>query len=85
MLELDKWLWESYQPTVMGRDSPHLTREELEKVMEWKITRGKFRPLMRLIKQNDPSTVKCVRVCWPYACVCMFLHVFACVCLRLPA
>ncbi|EGD75658.1 hypothetical protein PTSG_07776 [Salpingoeca rosetta] len=57
LLELDAWMWTDLRPAAMKRDKPHVTKPELEKIMEWKITRGKFRPLMRLVKQNDEQLV----------------------------
>ena len=39
---LDEWVWRDLVATVRARDAPHLTYEELCKLMEWKITRGKW-------------------------------------------
>jgi len=35
-----------------------LTKDELVQVMQWKLTRGKMRPLMNLVRSNDPATVQ---------------------------
>ena len=38
----------------------HLTLSDLERVMEWKLTRGKMRPLMGRVKGNKPDLVESV-------------------------
>jgi hypothetical protein len=35
-----------------------LTKDELVQVMQWKLTRGKMRPLMNLVRGNDAATVQ---------------------------
>ncbi len=35
-----------------------LTKAELVQVMQWKLTRGKMRPLMNLVRGNDAATVE---------------------------
>ena len=37
---------------------PHLIHNELVQLMEWKINRGKFRPLMKVVASNSEESVK---------------------------
>lgn len=59
LLELDAFLFSSL-PTIArsGRDPSHLRLDELAKVMKWKLTRGKFRPLQKLVESNAPKDVQ---------------------------
>jgi hypothetical protein len=43
---------------VRKRSPPQLTRAELSRVMAWKLLRGKFRPLQKLVDSNSESDVK---------------------------
>nr|XP_033818445.1 uncharacterized protein LOC117368823 [Geotrypetes seraphini] len=60
---LDKWYQEELSAIVMGRQEKYLTRDELMKLMEWKLTRGKFRPrLQQMVATNPSETVEsCTR------------------------
>eukprot|EP01041_Mallomonas_annulata_P005325 gene5325-10649_t len=56
---LDKWWREDYKPLVTSRTPQYITIDELERIMQWKISRGKDRPmLLGLIKQNTPNEVQ---------------------------
>eukprot|EP00640_Fibrocapsa_japonica_P005129 CAMPEP_0113936432 /NCGR_PEP_ID=MMETSP1339-20121228/3347_1 /TAXON_ID=94617 /ORGANISM="Fibrocapsa japonica" /LENGTH=203 /DNA_ID=CAMNT_0000938905 /DNA_START=25 /DNA_END=633 /DNA_ORIENTATION=+ /assembly_acc=CAM_ASM_000762 len=57
--ELDHW-WTTVLPqAIRARNpAPYLTLDELSNVMAWKLRKGKFRPLMRLIRQNTESQVQ---------------------------
>ncbi|XP_022778355.1 uncharacterized protein LOC111319895 [Stylophora pistillata] len=51
------------------RSEKYLTHEELTKLMEWKLTRGKFRPrLTQLVQTNTSETVKEV-TCNAFKCL----------------
>ncbi|XP_047143966.1 uncharacterized protein LOC124817662 isoform X1 [Hydra vulgaris] len=56
LVNLDSWFH-----NVLGNElqkNQHLTKEQLVKVMEWKLTKGIFRPsLQNLIKENDSNSV----------------------------
>uniref|UniRef100_A0AAQ4S0E0 Zgc:112496 n=1 Tax=Gasterosteus aculeatus aculeatus TaxID=481459 RepID=A0AAQ4S0E0_GASAC len=43
LLHLDKWYQEELPKLISGRPDKHVTQSELVKLMEWKLTRGKFR------------------------------------------
>ncbi|GMH37318.1 hypothetical protein BSKO_05191 [Bryopsis sp. KO-2023] len=42
--DLDVWFFDTFTPEVRSRAPPHVTRDELVKVVEWKLKREKFRP-----------------------------------------
>ncbi|XP_029179388.2 uncharacterized protein LOC114946908 isoform X1 [Acropora millepora] len=59
LLELDHWFQHELPQEVSRRSERLLTQEELIKLMDWKLTRGKFRPrLTQLVKTNSDETVK---------------------------
>ncbi|XP_068161902.1 uncharacterized protein zgc:112496 [Antennarius striatus] len=59
LLSLDKWYQEDLPELISSRSDKHLTLSELVKMMEWKLTRGKFRPrLQQLVESNSEETVK---------------------------
>ncbi|XP_006005583.1 uncharacterized protein ZGC:112496 isoform X2 [Latimeria chalumnae] len=60
---LDKWYQEELPATIMQRPEKFLTHEEVVKLMEWKLMRGKFRPrLQQMVASNPSSTVEaCTR------------------------
>ena len=44
---------------VFARSPPHLIKPELERIMEWKLKRGKFRPgLLKLVQSNSAEMVE---------------------------
>lgn len=63
LLILDKWYQEELPSVIAGRSDKYVTHSELVKLMEWKLTRGKFRPrLQQLVASNSEVTVeKCSR------------------------
>lgn len=63
LLDLDKWYQEELPTHISSRAQKHVTHSELVKLMEWKLTRGKFRPrLQQLVASNSEDTVeKCSR------------------------
>ncbi|XP_034049870.1 uncharacterized protein zgc:112496 [Thalassophryne amazonica] len=63
LLILDKWYQEELPAVISSRSDKYVTRSELMKLMEWKLTRGKFRPrLQQLVASNSEDTVeKCSR------------------------
>ncbi|XP_061561387.1 uncharacterized protein zgc:112496 [Phycodurus eques] len=63
LLQLDKWYQEELPAVISGRCDKHVTLSEVVKLMEWKLTRGKFRPrLQQLVSSNSEETVdKCSR------------------------
>ncbi|XP_053132627.1 uncharacterized protein LOC128336657 [Hemicordylus capensis] len=59
LIALDRWYQEELPGSVTGRKEKYLTREELVKLMEWKLARGKFRPrLQQLVATNSSETVE---------------------------
>lgn len=63
LLTLDKWYQDELPATISNRSERHVTHLELVKLMEWKLTRGKFRPrLQQLVASNSEDSVeKCSR------------------------
>ncbi|XP_047485857.1 uncharacterized protein LOC125036941 [Penaeus chinensis] len=56
---LDKWYQEELGKAVASRSPPHMIRQELVRLMDWKLSRGKFRPrLIQLSESNEESLVK---------------------------
>ncbi|KAJ8399820.1 hypothetical protein AAFF_G00405500 [Aldrovandia affinis] len=59
LLPLDKWYQEELPAAIAGRCERFLTQPELVKLMEWKLTRGKFRPrLQQMVASNPSETVE---------------------------
>lgn len=59
LLSLDKWYQEELPKLISARSQRYITRDELSKLMEWKLTRGKFRPrLQQLIGSNSEEAVQ---------------------------
>ncbi|KAF5903987.1 uncharacterized protein DAT39_006277, partial [Clarias magur] len=58
LLELEKWYQDELPTAILARTEHFLTQPELVKLMEWKLTRGKFRPqLKQLIGSNSEEAV----------------------------
>ncbi|CUA77482.1 hypothetical protein RSOLAG22IIIB_02497 [Rhizoctonia solani] len=56
---LDEWRLKELPGLVKSREPAFVDKPELQRLMEWKLTRGKFRPtLPSLIAQNTPAKVK---------------------------
>uniref|UniRef100_A0A8C6UFA6 Zgc:112496 n=1 Tax=Neogobius melanostomus TaxID=47308 RepID=A0A8C6UFA6_9GOBI len=59
LLTLDKWYQEELPATISNRSERYVTHSELVKLMEWKLTRGKFRPrLQQLVESNSEGSVE---------------------------
>ncbi|KAL8175432.1 UNVERIFIED_CONTAM: hypothetical protein K2H54_024876 [Gekko kuhli] len=59
LVTLDKWCQEELPAAIAERQARHLTREELLKLMDWKLSRGKFRPrLQQLVATNSSEAVE---------------------------
>lgn len=55
---LDRWYREDLPKAIEGRAEKHVTREELERLLAWKLARGRFRPrLQQLVATNPPEQV----------------------------
>lgn len=57
LVELDNYVHETLPELVRARSPPHLLHAELAQVMKWKLTRGKFRPLQKLVESNTSLSV----------------------------
>ena len=58
LLLLDKYWQHQLRKDVLSRaPSSHLKLDELSKVMQWKLMRGKARPLQKLVDSNAPPLV----------------------------
>jgi len=64
LIQLDKWLWNDLKKDVYDRydvqpdNGYYLTKEELSNIMKWKLLRGTFRPLQKLVDSNSVDSVK---------------------------
>ena len=58
LVALDKWWRHELAPAIKGRQRAHMTLAELSRVMKWKLTRGKMRPLQKLIDGNSEEDVQ---------------------------
>jgi hypothetical protein len=57
LVDLDRFLRNELPGLVLARSPPHLKHEEVAKIMKWKLTRGKMRPLQKLVESNSSSSV----------------------------
>lgn len=57
LLELDQFLHQSLPGLIRARNPPHIIHSELAQIMKWKLTRGKMRPLQKLVESNHAQTV----------------------------
>jgi hypothetical protein len=56
--ELDRWYRDELPAAIAGRETPHVTHDELVRVTEWKMARGIFRPRnLVLVRGNAPDAV----------------------------
>lgn len=64
LVELDNFWRKTFPATLQRRQSENkgndcwITKEELVQTMQWKLARGKMRPLMNLVRGNDSGTVE---------------------------
>ncbi|KAF2368294.1 DNA glycosylase [Trinorchestia longiramus] len=57
--KLDLWYQKELPDIIRSRKAPHLKHDELVKLMEWKLARGKFRPrLVDLVTSNPKDFVE---------------------------
>eukprot|EP00947_MAST-08B_sp_MAST-8B-sp1_P002571 g2571.t1 len=56
--KLDSFWREELPATINGREEAYVTRDELIRIFEWKITRGKFRPLRSAVESNASSSIE---------------------------
>ncbi len=56
LLCVDNWWRQSLPVLILSQG--YLTAPQLCQVMEWKLKRGKFRPLMGLVQSNKNETVE---------------------------
>eukprot|EP00117_Sycon_ciliatum_P035431 scpid100915/ scgid26864/ len=63
LLQLDNWYQNDLPGAVCSRSPAHVTHAEMAKLMQWKLTRGKFRPrLAQLIQENTSESIEtCTR------------------------
>ncbi|CCX29814.1 hypothetical protein FPQ18DRAFT_411630 [Pyronema domesticum] len=57
LTDLDPWRRHILPGLIASRTPPYMTKDELYKLMECKLKRGKSRPLLPLILRNAPSLV----------------------------
>ncbi|XP_064650335.1 uncharacterized protein LOC135501846 [Lineus longissimus] len=58
LLELDSWFQEELPKLMQRREEKYITHEEISKLMVWKLMRGKFRPrLTEMVQENKPEDV----------------------------
>ncbi|XP_066917325.1 uncharacterized protein [Clytia hemisphaerica] len=56
---LDEWFQNEFGKEIHERNPHHLVKEDLKKLMEWKLTRGKFRPrLTQMIAENKEEDIR---------------------------
>ncbi len=58
LVGLDSWWRNELAAAIKRRPAPHMTLGELSRVMKWKLTRGKMRPLQKLVDGNDDRDVQ---------------------------
>ena len=56
--EDDEWLRSTFRKEVLAGEDPHMSKDQLIRVMRWKLARGKFRPLMGRVKENSGVSVQ---------------------------
>ena len=59
--ELDHWYRNELPDLIINRPEPHITKDELIKIVERKLLLGKFRPgfINRVLKNSNETVVKC--------------------------
>jgi len=56
---LDRWYQDELPKEIASRSPKYISKEEITKLMRWKLMRGKFRPrLTELVQQNSEKEVK---------------------------
>jgi hypothetical protein len=63
----DSWWRHELLQSIKQRKPCHITKEELERVMRWKLARGKWRPLQNMVAENKAEdVVKCSTKAFTY-------------------
>jgi hypothetical protein len=57
LCELNRFWTTLYPKLVADREVKSIELSELSNIMKWKLSRGKMRPLQKLVDSNDPNTV----------------------------
>eukprot|EP01033_Poteriospumella_lacustris_P013402 gene13402-9597_t len=57
LLELDAFIHNELSSIAQQRSPPHFLHSEIAQVTKWKLTRGKFRPLQKMVEGNAASAV----------------------------
>lgn len=55
--DLDTWFFTELTPAVRSREPAHMTRDELVKLVQWKLKREKFRPRLLSYAQSQDEAV----------------------------
>ncbi|KAK7111669.1 uncharacterized protein [Littorina saxatilis] len=59
LISLDTWYQQELRQLISGRSEKFITHEELAKLMKWKLMRGKFRPrLQQMVEENSAESVE---------------------------
>eukprot|EP00736_Rhodelphis_marinus_P014379 Rmarinus@m.5217 len=53
--ELDDWYMDDLPLLIAARQPPLLKKEELSRLMKWKLTRGSFRPRLQQLVESNPA------------------------------
>lgn len=57
LIEIDHFIHHELPPLINARTPPYLQHSELAQLMKWKLTRGKSRPLQKLVESNTSVSV----------------------------
>ena len=57
LIDLDSFVYNELKEAALARTPPHMKLSELSDLMKWKLIRGKFRPLQKLVDSNSESAV----------------------------
>lgn len=55
--KLEKFIWYKFPKKVNSREPMFMKLKELSKIMKWKLSRGKFRPLQKMVDSNSEEDV----------------------------
>ncbi|KAK9811619.1 hypothetical protein WJX72_007087 [[Myrmecia] bisecta] len=59
LTDLERWFFEELPVAFVGRSPPYMTAAELVQLMDWKLTRGKWRPrLLDFVKAHSADIVQ---------------------------
>jgi hypothetical protein len=75
LVDLDQWWRNDLAAAIKARHPAYITRAELSRLMKWKLTRGKMRPLQKLVDSNDEGDVQTLSThAFQNASACSELH-----------